>query len=378
MADMDLRQTVLYGQVMPQAVQDTYTEFDNVDFVINVGEGRALLKNSVRVLADVLVTTDGAARPAAQSTLGWNRNAGAHSFFQSVQVSTQLSGLIENVQNYPRLVNMVSTASNDRLDLINSDRQCELRGHVDNSTNLWAQGYVPYVEANGTAPPIADFDFSLKPMCALNSMSGGDLASAKSGAITLSLNLAKNIDALRGGDQTATCDYKLSNLRCTFQSVLADPKAPPTGMRVTYNIKSNVLSGAATVSANVPALVSGVSISLIDTYEDSRLTYDSYALQRPLNIQEVQYLFNDQTNSLITYSITDQSEMLERFIDSLENTGHNQVSMDQFRANQGFALGLNFDGLVDLSQNRFTLQLTSDADSRPSNIYMYFHSVATI
>jgi len=44
MSDSELRQTVLYHQAEPQAKQDTYKEFDNVDFVINVGEGRALLK----------------------------------------------------------------------------------------------------------------------------------------------------------------------------------------------------------------------------------------------------------------------------------------------------------------------------------------------
>ena len=42
----ELRQTIIYHQVEPQATQDAYREFDNVDFVINVGEGRRLLKNS--------------------------------------------------------------------------------------------------------------------------------------------------------------------------------------------------------------------------------------------------------------------------------------------------------------------------------------------
>ena len=372
----DLRQTVLYHEVEPQAVQTSYTEFDNVDFSINVGEGRALLKNSVRVLADVLVTTDGTTRVAAGG-LGWNRNAGAHCFFQSVQVSAQAAGLIENVQNYGRLVSMVSVASNDRLDLINSDRQCELRGHIDESTDLWAQGYSTYVEAGGTATT-QDFDFSLKPLCALNAMSGGDLAADKSGTITLTMNLAKNVDALRGSAQTAASTYVLSNLRCTFQSVVADPKSPQTGMRVTYGVKSNVLSSQASISANVPALCSGVSISFIATYKDSAIKYDSLAQERPMNIREAQFLFNDQTNSLVTYSITDQTELLERYVDSLENTGHNQVAMDVFRSNQGFGIGLSFDGLIDLSRNKFTLQLNSDAENNPANVYMYFHSLASL
>lgn len=376
----ELRQSVLYHETDPQATQTKYTEFDNVDFVINVGEGRALLKNSVRILGDLRVDSDGAGTRNAAAGLGFNRNAGAHSFFQSVQVSMQNAGLVENVQNYPRLVNMLSVASNASTDLINSDRICELRAFNDELTQLWTQGHNTYVEGGGAEQATEqDFDFSLKPMCALNAMSGGDLAASKSGAITLTCNMARNIDALSGKTQNnGTCVYSIRNLRCTFQSVLADPKAPVTGMRTTYNVKSNVLSGAASISANVPAICSGVSISFIETARDSANTFDSYALERPLAISEVQYLFNDQTNSLVTYVISDETEMLERFISSMLNTGHNQVSIDTFRANEGFALGLDFDGLVDLSKNRFTMQLQSAANSQPSNVYMYFHSVSSM
>ena len=35
--------------------KDKYIEFDNVDFDLNVGEGRSLVKNSVRLLGDLKV-----------------------------------------------------------------------------------------------------------------------------------------------------------------------------------------------------------------------------------------------------------------------------------------------------------------------------------
>ena len=378
MSDDELRQTVIYHQAEPQAVQSQYTEFDNVDFVINVGEGRSLLKNSVRILGDVLIaTSNDPADRCAVPNVGWNRNAGAHCFIQSLQVSAQNAGLIENLQNYPRMVNMVSIAGNDQLDLINSDRLCELRGHIDELTNLYSLGDITYVEAGGTAVT-QDFDFSIKPMCALNAMSGDDLPQSKSGSLTLTCNLARNVDALRGREVTANYGYYLTNLRCTFQSVLDAPGSSQTGMRTTYGVKSNALSGTATISANVPALCSGVSISFIATYKDSTLTYDSYACERPQNISEVTYNFNDQTNSLVSYVISDQTEMLERYINSLENTGHNQVALDIFKSNEGFGLGLDFDGLVDLSKNRFTMQLQSDVNDNPANVYMYFHSIASL
>ena len=55
---------MLYHSAVPEATQATYGEFNNVDFVLNVGPGRSLMRNSVRLNGNVLVTTDGTARPA--------------------------------------------------------------------------------------------------------------------------------------------------------------------------------------------------------------------------------------------------------------------------------------------------------------------------
>lgn len=372
----DLRQSILYHQVEPQATQDTYTEFDNVDFVINVGEGRRLLNNSVRVLGDLRVTSDGSAVSAVN--IGFDRCAGAHSFVDSVQVSSLQQGLIESITNYGRYVSMASHASENRLDLLNSDKICELKGYNDIWTNLVGQRIDTYAgDSGGTATPV-DVDFSMKPNCCLSKMSGDDLPSSKSGAITLTLNLARNRIALMGSGQTAASTYELRNLRVTYRSVADDGSASQTAMRTIYNIKSNILSGTASISANVPALCSSVVMSFCDTRHENSIVDNALALEEPQALTEVQYLFNDQTNSLITYVLSDRTEMLERFIDAMSTSGHNQVAKDVFKANQGFALGLDFDGLVDLARNRFTVQLQTGANNVPSNAYLYFSSQAVI
>lgn len=368
----DLRQTVLYHQVEPQATQDSYTEFDNVDFVINVGEGRRLLKNSVRILGDLKINSTGTTR--STSNIGFDRVAGAHAFIDSCQVSSINQGLIENITNYGRYVSMAGHASFDREDMINSNLACELRGHLDHVPNLMGQGITTYA----TAPETTDADFSIKPVCALNRMSGDDLPSSKSGAITLTVNLQRNRVVLMGTGQEATSNYQLFNLRVTYQSVEDDGSASQTGMRTIFNIKSNILSGAASISANVPALCSSVVMSFCDTRVENGLKDNSLALEEPQAITEVQYLFNDQTNSLVTYIIDDRTEMLERFIDAMGVSGHNQVSKDVFKSNQGFGLGLDFDGLVDLSKNRFTVQLQTGANNNPSNAYLYFSSQVVV
>ena len=378
MNNEDLRQTILYHQAEPTAVQATYGEYDNVDFVINVGEGRKLLKNSVRVLCDILVETAAATRVVAQE-IGWDRNAGAHSFIDSIQVSMQNVGLVENCSNYARYVSMASHGTNDRLDMLNSENQCELRGHIDEATNLWARGVTNYIENTAAGVVTQDVDASLSPVCCLNRMVGDDLSSKKSGSITLTLNLARNAQALRGRECDAATKYTLTNLRCTFRSVVDDGQDAPTGMSVLYNIKSNILSGNASISANVPAMCSGVTCSFVDQRRDAVPSHNSYALETIQGITEVQYLFNDVTNSLITYVIQSRTEMLERAIDSMPgDSGHNQVSKDVFKANDGFMLGLDFDGEVDLSSNRFTMQINSTANNRSSNAYLYFHSSVVV
>lgn len=367
-----LSQSVLYHQVEPQAKQTVYKSFDNVDFVINVGEGRALLKNSVRILGDLKVNSTGATR--STGGIGWDINAGAHCFIDSVQVSMDNAGLVENIQHYPRYVSMVGHATDDRLDNLNSDRQCELKAHIQVANEILGQGIGTYVEGTGVATLPEDVDFSFKPVCGLNRMTGGDLAESVSGSVTLTCNLARDVVALYGREQVAGSNYELSNLRVTFRSVMAPAKPEKVMMRTINAVKSNLLSGSGTISVNVPAVCSGVSMSFIDTAREGAIVHNSYALETPQGITEVQYLFNDATNSLVTYVIQDRSEMLERFISSLENTGHNAVAKDTFRSNQGFGLGLSFDSLVDLSKNRFTVQIASGANNRPSTCFLYFHS----
>ena len=372
----DLRQSILYHQVEPQATQDSYGEFDNVDFVINVGEGRRLLKNSVRVLADLQVYSDGTTISAVD--LSFDRNAGAHTFIDSVQVSSLEQGLIESITNYNRYVSMASHATYDRLDLLNSDLQCEMRCVNQVAAALLCQQIKTYSNDSGGTVAASDIDFSIKPVCCLNRMSGDDLPSSKTGAMTLTLNLARNRIALQGAGQVAGSNYTMTNLRVTYRSVVDDGSASQTGMRTIYNIKSNILSGAASISANVPAMCSSVVVSFCDTRKENSLVDNALALEEPQALTEVQYMFNDQTNSLITYVLDDRTEMLERFIDAMGVAGHNQVAKDTFKANQGFGLGLDFDGLIDLSRNRFTMQLQTGANNVPSNVYLYFASQVVV
>ena len=373
----DLQQEVLYHQVEPQSVQASYNQFNQVDFLISVGEGRSLQKNSVRILADVRVL---AALPATRTNAGreFNRNCGGHSFFDSISVSSSNTGLIENINtSYPRWVAMDAVASLDSLDMLNASNQCELRA-VNNLTMIDYANGIQQTITTGTAPEIEDADFSISPLVCLNRMSD-DLPFSKSGIVTMNCNLARNMDALFGSAQDINSVYELRNVRCTYRSVVT-PKIPNScTMRVEYGIKSNILSGTASLSANVPAVCEGVTMSFIQTQHDSVPVFDSYRLEALQQLVSMQYIMNDKTNSLITYELTDTTEILERAVSSMYNSGRNQVSIDKYRANNSFISGLDFDGGIDLSQNRFTFQVVSGVNNtNPVNVFMYFHSAVTV
>ena len=378
---MDLRQRKLYHQVTPTSEQQVYNQMNQPTFLISVGSGRSLVKNSVRILGDVRVLNGGARTTAGRL---FNRNAGAHVFFDAITTSFaggpgkgSVGGQIENLTNYSRWVAMNGVASLNELDMLNGENQCELRG-VNNAVMAdYANGVTP--SATGGNPLVVDTDFSLKPEICINRMSGGDLPFDKSGIVTVMTSLSRNAQALFGANQDINTTYEIRNLRCSYMSV-PDAKTPQaTVMNIEYPIKSNILTGVATLSTNVPAVCSGVSMNFIQTGHYGVNVFDSNRLENPAQLQSVQFMMNDKTNSLITYKLEDQTEMLERFVDSLYNSGRNQVSLDKFRSNNAWGCGLNFDGGIDLSSNRFTFQIVSGINNTyPANVYQYFHSSVSV
>ena len=363
---------LLFHQVESEANKSSFTEFDNVDFLINVGNGRALMKNSLRILGDLRVNSTGTTRTTG--SIFHNANVGAHAYIDSLQVQFtegQNQGQIENIQNYARYVNMVVSGSTTRDDMLNGVHICELKAPNDLVVEEYANGKTTI---NSGAKLVDDNDFSIKPVCCLNRMSN-DLSYSKSGTIKLTINMAKQLSALKGVAQTVNTNYAISNLRISYMSV---PDANPNqevAMRLLYNYKGAVLSKFSNISAKVPAVCEGVSISFQEQRRENVVEEDNYELRRPNNLQEIQYLFNNSTNEYITYKISDYGSMIKLGVDSMSKSGHSNFSGAKLSSNDGHILGLNFENLVDLSTNQFNLQMKSDTDgANPLNVYFYFHS----
>ena len=79
---------------------------------------------------------------------------------------------------------------------------------------------------------------------------------------------------------------------------------------------------------------------------------------------------------LVSYQIRNNAEIIDRYIDSFVDAEKNNMSPVKVANNNGFGLGLNFDEPIDLSNQKFSVELQSSVDNFfPLVMYMYFHSV---
>ena len=291
---------MIYHSAVPEATQTTYEEFNNVDFVLNVGEGRSLLRNSVRLCGEVEITSDGTAR--SDSRVYMDNAIGIHATVSSVQTSFGLSGMKENIQNYARWVKMLAIGTIYEDDYNNASHQVELRAVNHISAGKLAKGEVT---VNSGTKLTTDLDFAMKPVCILNRMSGDHLPFEKSGEIRLTINLARDMAALMGSNQGSGAKYKLKNLHVSYNSVptMGDPMSKQVSMRSVYNIKSTIQSGSANISAQVPASVDGVSCSFQRQQDENVNVFNNYSCDMVQGIRRVQFEFNDSTNKYLTFNL---------------------------------------------------------------------------
>ena len=368
-----MNSSLIYHSSVPESTQATYIEYNNVDFVLNVGAGRSLLRNSVRLCGEINITSDGTVRP----TLGvcMDPAIGIHSVVSSVQTSFGNSGMKENINNYARWVKMQSAGMLYMDDMNNASQQVELRC----VNQLVSENIAKGVTTLNSGTKLTDNrDFAMKPSCILNKMTGDDMPFEKSGEVRLTFNLARNQSALYGRAQGSGATYRLSNLHVSYSSVetQGDPSSKVTSMRSVYNVKSTILSNTSNTNVQVPASCDAVSCSFQRQVDENVNVFNNYELSMVQNIRRVQFEFNDSTNKYISYNENDLGAMIQRYLESMSSEGHQQMKLDKFRGNNGFAIGQKFNGFVDLSKQRFGIQLTSDIDNtRPMNLYSYFHSI---
>jgi hypothetical protein len=274
---------------------------------------------------------------------------------------------------------MKTTSTQNKQSLLSGKNVCELKAPFASITNDLLQGERPtYQPTLGQVPANAlktNIDFSIKPEICLNN-AVGQLSYNKSGDVTINLVLERNGNVFFGPGVLATTTYTISDLELTFTSDDDDGSEQSVIMTTYQTLNQSIQSSFANASVRVAALVDGVSGSFQLNGELNGLKTNAFTLYHPPNISSLQFLYNDSTNTYLTYELKNQVEILSRYLESW-NRDHNMnsVNMASIVNNDGFGIGLDMP-FTDLRQQKFNIQLTSDISNATSTImYLFFKSV---
>ncbi len=367
----------IYAEAQPENAKSTYQEFDTIDIILTADPNMDYKANSFTLHAKLHVEQPAGTVPLANDSVDvfFNSKIGIHGVIDSIQTE-HAGGQIENLQEYGRLCSMVECGTKDRNDRYNSQDVAELKSPDDIFSKRYCQGNTT---DNSGAKILDDYSFSVKPKFCLNKQIG-NLSMAKAGFVKVSINLARNLTFLYTKSIAAATQqmtYSLSDVKVSYE--LEPTVNGSATMQTSMNIKQSINSSFANISAKVPVPASAVTISFLDQLKENAANHDNYALE-DVHPKSVQYLFNNALNKYITYKVETKSDMLQRGIESLADTGHNAVSCHNYKANDAFLVGLNFQELVDLSNSSFNFQINSDyiSGTSPFLVFLYFHSIATL
>lgn len=393
----------LLHSVECENVRTSYAPFDTVDFNLNF-ENRSLICGSIRLEGNIHVT----APDGSTSLLGINEavsndhRIGCHGYLHSFQTTLQNAGNIENIVEYPRMVATLDNGSLTDNDLCSAKYVCEGRSPDIKIQRSIVQNRVP-VDKGGGPVGTSQFehrgsgfqtnddksavdevipDFSIKPKIALNNVVSGNalLNYGTSGQIRISTTLERDILALQNQELTDSYTYRMSNLRVTFASVPA-VKQSPIQMRSHLCLKSTINSNLSNVSSKVPAVADSVFISFLRQDRESKKQFCNTNLEKIPSLDVVRFMFNDSTSKYISYEIKKVPEMIMEGIKAVNKASPNQsgVTMAKLDASKSFMIGLDMGAPIDLSNQKFNIQIESGASTTTQFLmFAYFSSILSL
>lgn len=381
-------QDIRYHSVQPSNKKDSYSEFDNIDFILNAN-GRKLVGGSVRILGDATVYPNGV--DPLTETISFDPLTGSHSWFNSIITSCSSIGQIENLNFYPHMVASKARAQLAREDVFQSQYACENRvpGDVISAAVLKGTTYgnsLTSYSADLTRP----MDFAIRPDFCLNSFLAGtdnNLPFSKTGDVTISLIISQSISVLFGTEKTGEGsigvdrNLTISNLRITFTSVPDDGKYPKAyQMRVGSALKQSLQSTYANISTLAPLIADRFWMVFVPQDQDNSALANGLACYRPPNVSRVEYLWSDSFNAEYTYAIVNEEEMLTMGVKAVNGiVSDNQATLNILASNDGYLLGMPFGSFIDLRQNKLSINLQSEiSSSNPITCYMFFSGVVSL
>ena len=341
-----------YNLRYPTSQKDTYTSGDNIDLVLSF-PNQALVGNSVRVNGILNVYSAGTTLVDSTDAIFYDGMAGAHSFLDNISVSTKTNGVIETITQYPRYVKMKNSAMKTASQVSSDSKSlCQLLCHDSTLTNI--------VMSSPTSFSI-DLD-----MCINNVAQNGLFGYSKTGDVTISFRLVQVADALYGEDVDGNVNYTISGLACEYVTVPEPKVLPPVQMIVVNPAKQTMNSANASINIKLPTSIITMFSSFISQSGESQLQQNNLELQKPDGIYKIYYMFNDSTNTFVSFPIETIEDMLEHYLSAFapfNPSDKNDFTLKKINDDKAFGIGLFFESNVSMLNNSFGINILSTVDN---------------
>ena len=382
-----------YRSIFPLSQQPGYFPNDNLDFVLNL-DGEKLLPGTVTLEGSLEVTEVGTnAHVGPTDKVYYDPLVGAHALLRDITTEFQMLGIVENFQNYPRLVKM------KRLALTFDE---SLGTETSNCLELCVQNEK---QAMGMLQGQNDVDFtlpfSLKLLNVLNATSA-PIASSSIGMVRMRLRLAPVAEFLYGEDFNNDWTYKITDLRLRYQTIPDDGKKQPVQMEVYHNYRTLLDTTNVNVSTFVPGQAMAVQASFIRQSDENDPNQNYLVCQPPpgkppltasddeehfdYGIERYYLAINDTDTALVGFTLQSREEIL---LNALRAFGGNlmkygallrRMKNPAFKRADGYLAGIPFGGLLDFSRNKFAAQIETQCNSSDElfGAYFFFPMVTTV
>lgn len=386
--------SVQYRSIHPVSQQESYTQNQNIDFILNLSNeklipGTVTLEGLCGIYSDKANLTG----TAGHEEISYDPLTGYHGLLHDITTEFEQLGIFENLQHYGRLVK--------------TGRLCtEYLKSLGTETKNSVEGCAPFVNtACGLAEGIggnrgSKIPFSIKLQNVVNKMSA-PVSSKATGPIRIRFRLAADDEFLWGENYVSgTGGYVLSELKIRFQTIPDDGKLQPVTFERYQAYSINLDTNNQNISAFVPGLCDSVHMSFIkvDNEDDPKKNYlgcevppgkpplgatDSNCTPGEYGLERVYYAVADVDTALVGFTMESREELMMNGIRSFNPSlkGHNCLARrlrDQ-EYPDGYVLGIPMGAPIQMAQNKFAAELQSQCtNDNQYRAYMHFRCIEQV
>lgn len=369
--------------VFPDSQKPTYGNgVENINVTLIIPEGRAYVKNSLRITGKIEFYKDYSAQTqfveaepgVLPDNVFYENRVGMHSLFRAMYVSTD-SGLNTSIDEYPTWVKHLMLRTTDNQQYSGSAlRELELCvPTVKNTASVVAlQTAVPWM---------------IYPKISLNlcDMSSGNITN-RVGNIILTLTTNNVLSILFGSDSatqlnqlTSTAGYDITDLKIHYDTMPATPNDTQTRLMSVFHAKHTMNTGNDVMSVNLPLVASSFVASYKPVEVVNSATDNEYQMTNP-DIIRLEVSYNNNSNDIISYPLKTDEEILLNSLNALNLSQNTPTTLGMTSKLFGkeYTIGMNFGEPLDMKRARLAIKSETTKINNNRRHFLDLYAVGTI